>query len=147
MRSRGNVIMLGTYIYVNLKSPYRLTHLIIILWKVLLAVYKLLCQLTSQDALSTLHNPAVSPAVSTTCTLKKAHHVATPRSLSHTHHSHDHTLQRSDPAFALKLTEAGSAWLAAACPGRSFLDRTLQLWLASQPVHALRGVCYLRLSC
>ena len=73
MRSRGKVIMLGTYIYVNLKRPYRLTRLIIILWKVLLAVYKLLRQLTSQEAMSTLHNPAVSPA-----TYRLQRRVATP---------------------------------------------------------------------
>ena len=88
--------MLGTYIYVNLKRPYRLTHLIIILWKVLLAVYKLLRQLTSQEAMSTLYNPAVSPA---TYRLQHA-------PCGHTHYSHDHTLQRSEPAFA-----ASGSWL------------------------------------
>ena len=43
-----------------MKISYRLTYLIIIRWEVLLSIYKLLHQLTSQDVLITLYNPAVS---------------------------------------------------------------------------------------
>ena len=80
-------------------------------------------------ALSTIYDSAVSPAA------KKAHHVATVRSISHNHYGHDHTLQRSEPLNLADIDhEVGSdrqsfARLAAACP--ISLDRTLRLFLCS----------------
>ena len=57
MRSRGNVIRVGTYICVQKNISERLVE-------ALSRIYKLMTSLKSSEALSTLDNPALSTTLS-----------------------------------------------------------------------------------
>ena len=69
MRSRGNVIGVGTYIYVRMCTKKSLNAALsadsLKGWlKLSLALYRLMTPLKSSEALSTLDNPALSTTLS-----------------------------------------------------------------------------------